>query len=129
MHQSGGGGVNYVTEPFVEQPERCYSCQRWGHNQFNCLYATRCYFCGSLRHLAKECQNRNQATSCINCGQNHKTAYAGCVARRVVLEKNRLKSKEMMEGYHDSWEQQVHNTIRVHGSEEKRGKTMVFQQV
>ena len=112
-------GSMYITEPFVEQPDRCYACQRWGHNQFNCLYATRCYFCGSLRHLAKECQNRSQTLSCVNCGQSHRTAYAGCVARREELEKNRLKAREMMESYQKRLEQYENHDTRDYGSTQK----------
>ena len=67
-------------ETFVapKGPFQCKLCQRFGHTQGNCGYATRCVACGGS-HLSGDCPV--QPLCCI-CGGNHTANYRGCVKWR-----------------------------------------------
>jgi hypothetical protein len=51
-------------------PLQCKRCQRFGHTQRYCGYASRCVACGEA-HLSGECSTPQQQLKCCSCGGKH----------------------------------------------------------
>lgn len=67
-----------VTE--YEQGTCCYKCQQFGHLSWQCkekeAAEKKCYRCGSLEHIAKECSS---PPKCYGCGQEgHRADSVRC---------------------------------------------------
>jgi hypothetical protein len=58
-------------------PLQCKRCQRFGHTQRNCGYATRCVASGD-GHPSGTCATSEQQLKCCSCGGNHTAKYRGC---------------------------------------------------
>jgi len=56
---------------------QCKRCERFGHTQRYCGYATRCVACGEA-HLSGECSTPQQQLKCCSCGGNRTANYRGC---------------------------------------------------
>jgi len=59
-------------------PMQSKLCQRFGHTQRNCGYASRCVACGGS-HLSGGCSSPREQPQCSGCGGNHTANYRGCV--------------------------------------------------
>ena len=75
----------------------CYKCQKFGHIAKQCKSEkTICPKCGNDNHSRDE-NNKLICTAdkkhCINCGQEHSSAYAGCEKKKRILQD--MKNKQL----------------------------------
>ena len=76
----------------------CYKCQKFGHIAKQCRSdKTICPKCGKDDHEKDE-ENKlvcnEEKKYCINCGQEHSSAYAGCPKKKKLLQDLKNKQKE-----------------------------------
>jgi len=76
----------------------CFKCQKFGHIAKQCRAdKTVCPKCGKDDHEKDE-QNKlvcnEEKKHCINCGQEHSSAYAGCPKKKKILQDLKNKQKE-----------------------------------
>ena len=67
---------------YVQNPLRCYKCQRFGHGKAHCRHEQACVKCGQVGHDQADCQQREH---CINCNGSHTAASKNCP--KWILEK------------------------------------------
>ena len=65
------GYLIYDIKPFIPNPLRCYTCQRFGHGKNSCKDAALCARCAQPAHEGTPCQSPQK---CINCKSNDHTA-------------------------------------------------------
>ena len=75
----------------MQEPVRCYNCQRLGHTRVGCTAPPRCLIC-SERHLKEACTSQIQ--KCANCGGPHKANSKECHLIRRATEVEQLKATE-----------------------------------
>jgi len=72
-------------------PERCFRCQKFGHNARNCSESDRagaCWRCSDSGHLMKECKAAED--NCLACDLAgftkilHKPGSGSCAAKKLV---------------------------------------------
>ena len=73
---------------YVEPPNMCLNCSKWGHNSWSCMAASRCRFCGRGHHSSK-CSEliKNKVRvvpRCCNCGGEHNARSVLCPKRPRV---------------------------------------------
>ncbi|XP_050066461.1 uncharacterized protein LOC126555603 [Aphis gossypii] len=77
--------------PRTLPPERCFRCQKFGHNARNCNESDRagaCWRCGDTGHRMKECKAAED--SCLACDLAglskvpHKPGSGSCAARKMA---------------------------------------------
>lgn len=68
--------LSLPVKPYLPMPLRCFSCQKFGHNKFNCKSKPRCANCGEDDHT-NNCEN---ASTCINCQLDHPAYSKDCPA-------------------------------------------------
>ena len=56
------------TKVYIPNPQRCFNCQKFGHNKRFCKNEQKCAKCGQPGHEDHECQNE---TKCANCDGDH----------------------------------------------------------
>jgi hypothetical protein len=73
-------GLQVTVETYMatKGPLQCKRCQRFGHTQRNCEYASPCVACGGS-HLYGGCLTPRGQPQCCSCGGNHTANYRGCV--------------------------------------------------
>ena len=82
------GYLNVKVEPYIPNPIRCFSCQKFGHLSKNCNKPPACANCGSIEHDFNSCQ---QPSKCLNCDQEHPSSSKKC--EKWILEKEIQKTK------------------------------------
>ena len=76
------------TKVYIPNPQRCFNCQKYGHNKRFCKNEQKCAKCGQPGHEDHECQNE---TKCANCDGDH-PAY-NRICPKWKTEKEILKVK------------------------------------
>jgi len=74
------GKLRHRTRKYVEEPQRCYRCHRFGHRAAGCRSDRRCARCGGDHEYAG-CPNMERP-SCVNCRKPHPAGYGGCTAKK-----------------------------------------------
>ena len=59
---------------FIQNPLRCYKCQRFGHHKLNCRRNATCARCGE----GYEDSSCSQPEKCLNCQDSHSAYSKGC---------------------------------------------------
>lgn len=62
--------------PYIPNPMRCFSCQKFGHTNKFCNSKPVCAKCASGSHVADNCTS--QYFQCINCKGNHPSYSRTC---------------------------------------------------
>ena len=60
----------YKVRAFVEEPRRCFNCQRVGHFARSCKSSTKCSLC-SENHEEKNCRKNPDEYKFANCNARH----------------------------------------------------------
>lgn len=61
--------------PYIPSPLRCYKCQKFGHSQNNCSFASLCANCGQNLHEDQPC---TRLSLCVNCNGTHSARSRDC---------------------------------------------------
>lgn len=69
------GYTKIKVEPFIPNPLRCYTCQRFGHHQSTCKGNKICARCGQPDHGTDSC---TAAPHCANCNGDHPAYATSC---------------------------------------------------
>lgn len=92
------GYLNVKVEPYIPNPIRCFSCQKFGHLSKNCQKPPVCANCGSTEHSFEFCA---QPSKCLNCEGTHPSSSKQCP--KWINEKNIQKTKVTMNiPYHEA---------------------------
>jgi hypothetical protein len=92
------GYLNVKIDPYIPNPIRCFSCQKFGHLSKNCQKPPACANCGSIEHNYNSC---NQPPKCLNCNQEHPSSSKKC--EKWILEKEIQKTKVTLNiPYHEA---------------------------
>ena len=73
----------YKVRPFVNEPLRCFRCQRLGHTALGCNARTRCLLCGG-DHLKDQCRTVHE--KCANCSGNHRANSKLCSIYKTACD-------------------------------------------
>ena len=76
------GYMRIRVDRYIQNPLRCYNCQRFGHGKAHCRREQACAKCGQVGHDTTDCQQREH---CINCNGSHTAASKTCP--KWILEK------------------------------------------
>ena len=69
----------------MPKPIRYNKCQAFGHKTASCEATTAdCSHCSSTKHDYSSCLVDKKHAKCANCGENHNTAYKGCIKYRTI---------------------------------------------
>jgi hypothetical protein len=82
------GYLNVKVEPYIPNPIRCFSCQKFGHLSKNCQKPPACANCGSIGHDYNSCDN---SSKCLNCEKDHPSSSKKC--EKWLIEKEIQKTK------------------------------------
>ena len=74
---------------FIPLVKRCFSCQRYGHINSNCMSFPRCVVCGQNHESSFSCTNK---ISCANCKGDHKASDLNCPCFKFQKEVNLVKT-------------------------------------
>ena len=104
-------GVDYETEGYVPRPLRCDKCQRFGHHKSECKASKAiCSFCAG-QHEYLNCDNRTDfdKAKCVNCGDNHSSAYRKCP--KYLETKKALELRAVKKITYKQAKSKLHNYI------------------
>ena len=63
------------TKVYIPNPQRCFNCQKYGHNKRFCKNESKCAKCGQAGHDDYECENE---AKCANCNGDHPAYVRSC---------------------------------------------------
>ena len=88
-------GVKKDVREFVDRSKmviRCFNCNKLGHTAKTCKNKKSCPRC-TKENCKGDCKKENM--KCINCGEKHSAAYAGCIAvKKHIQEKINLNRQK-----------------------------------
>ena len=73
---------------YFPNPQRCFNCQKYGHNKIFCRNEPKCAKCGQAGHDDHECENE---AKCANCNGDHPACVRSCP--KWEIEKEVIKVK------------------------------------
>ena len=76
------------TKVYIPNPQRCFHCQKYGHNKKICKNEQKCAKCGQTGHEDQDCENE---IKCANCDGDHPAYTRNCPKWKT--EKEILKRK------------------------------------
>ena len=76
------------TKVYIPNPQRCFHCQKYGHNKKFCKNEQKCAKCGQTGHEDQDCENE---IKCANCDGDHPAYIRNCPKWKT--EKEILKRK------------------------------------
>ena len=79
----------YKVRPYVNEPLRCYKCQRLGHTAQGCNARVRCLRCGG-DHLMDQC--KSDVEKCANCSGSHRANSRCCSIYRTACDIEKVKA-------------------------------------
>ena len=80
----------YKVRQFINEPRRCYNCQRVGHMAASCTSKMHCRLC-SGNHRDTECTLEAKDYHCSNCKGNHKANSKECSLYNQAKEIEKVK--------------------------------------
>ena len=69
------GFLIHDTKVYIPNPQRCFNCQKYGHNKRFCKNESKCAKCGQTGHDDHECENE---AKCANCNGDHPAYVRSC---------------------------------------------------
>lgn len=78
-------------QPYVPNPLRCFTCQRFGHHKSKCRKSSVCVNCGQEGHNKETCQNEPK---CVNCTGPHSAMDKNCPSWKTEKEIQTVKIKQ-----------------------------------
>ena len=75
---------------------QCFKCQMFGHSSKYCNLKARCVRC-SGEHSAQQCDRKNVALKCANCGEAHVASFRKCKSRDQYMAKRTPPKKTLQE--------------------------------
>ena len=78
------------TKVYIPNPQRCFNCQKFGHDKRFCKNEQKCAKCGQPGHEDHECQNE---TKCANCDGDHPAYNRICPKWKTEKEILKIKFK------------------------------------
>ena len=85
------------TKVYIPNPQRCFNCQKYGHNKKFCKNQQRCAKCAQVGHADYECDNE---VKCANCEGDHPAYMRICP--RWKIEQKILKEKFENNIFHEA---------------------------
>lgn len=76
---------------YVQNPLRCFKCQRFGHSKLHCKGVDICVSCGVEAHGDEACKS---SVSCVNCKGNHSASSRDCPVWRKEKRIQEIIAKE-----------------------------------
>ena len=71
------------TKVYIPNPQRCFNCQKYGHNKRFCKNEAKCAKCGQAGHDDHECDNE---AKCANCNGDHPAYVRSCPKWKIEKE-------------------------------------------
>lgn len=75
------------------QKQRCFKCQNFGHDSWQCENVIRCRHCAGA-HGYRDCTNRNTNPTCANCMGPHLASEKSCPKWRDYIKSLKDKADE-----------------------------------
>lgn len=85
------GYLRLEVRPFIPDPIRCFSCQKFGHMKTSCRGVAMCGRCAEKDHYPDPC---TKAVKCINCGGEHVSWSKRCPEYMAEFEVQKIKVYE-----------------------------------
>ena len=76
------------TKVYIPNPQRCFNCQKYGHNKRFCKNEAKCAKCGQAGHDDHECDNE---AKCANCNGDHPAYVRSCPKWKIEKEIIKVK--------------------------------------
>ena len=76
------------TKVYIPNPQRCFNCQKYGHNKRFCKNEPKCAKCGQAGHEDHECENE---AKCANCNGDHPAYVRSCPKWKIEKEIMKVK--------------------------------------
>ena len=83
------GYLNIPVSPYIPNPLRCFTCQRFGHASNRCKRTVMCARCAEEGHNDQNC---TQAYKCVNCGESHPAYKKDCRAYKCEYQIQYIKT-------------------------------------
>ncbi|GBN22472.1 hypothetical protein AVEN_254339-1 [Araneus ventricosus] len=82
------GYIKLKVMPYIPNPLRCFTCQRFGHSKASCRGTLTCARCAEAGHDSSNCA---ESEKCVNCKGSHTSFSRLCSAwkfeKEVIAEK------------------------------------------
>lgn len=85
------GYVKIRVRPYIPNPRRCYTCQKFGHGSQSCRGKQTCAKCSKTDHVSESC---TAPPHCVNCSGDHAAYSRSCQQWKKEKEIIALKVKE-----------------------------------
>lgn len=85
------GYVKIRVRPYIPNPRRCYTCQKFGHGSLSCRGKQTCARCSKTDHASEGC---TAPPRCVNCSGDHAAYSRSCQQWKKEKEIIALKVKE-----------------------------------
>ena len=82
------GYLKKETRPYIPNPQRCFQCQKFGHNKNSCKGKAVCAGCGKEWHNLDDCQND---PIWVNCQGDHLAISRDCPKWKIEKDIVSLK--------------------------------------
>ena len=83
------GYLNIPVLPYIPNPLRCFTCQRFGHASNRYKQTVKCACCAEEGHTDQNC---SQAYKCVNCGESHPDYKKDCRACKCEYQTQYIKT-------------------------------------
>ncbi|GFY35363.1 uncharacterized protein TNCV_797121 [Trichonephila clavipes] len=85
------GYLNCKIRPNIQNPLRCFKCQRFGHSQNSCRGQLTCSRCASVGHSSTDC---TLEPKCVNCTQSHPSDSKLCQKWKLEKQIQEIKTNK-----------------------------------
>lgn len=85
------GYLRCPVRPYVQNPLRCFQCQRFGHSKASCRSSPTCARCAQPDHSPENCTSPER---CMNCKGNHASYSRSCPKWIIEKEIQALRAHE-----------------------------------
>lgn len=86
------GYIVLRVRPYVPQPIRCFTCQKFGHTTKSCEKEAICAICSKLTNEIHVSQEVKEPAKCSNCPANHPSFSRECEVYKQELEIQTIKT-------------------------------------
>ena len=74
---------------YIPSPLRCFKCQKYGHSQNNCSFASRCSNCAQNVHEDIPC---TRSPHCVNCDGSHSARSKDCPQFKIEYKIQEIRT-------------------------------------